>query len=125
MAIEQASPAEFPVLSEGWCNWHDGPSDTALEVQWGETSSGPPKPLHACAPCREQRGLTLAVPCQDVPLPRLHGLTWGQTAGRACIACGRHLMYGAVPRGSVSTRHGGRVITYEVWSCPPPPTVQP
>ncbi|MFD5508175.1 hypothetical protein ACFWIB_10425 [Streptomyces sp. NPDC127051] len=59
MAMEQkASPAEFPVLAGGWCDWHDGPSETALEVQWGESCSGPPKPLYACAPCREQRGLT-------------------------------------------------------------------
>jgi len=42
---------------QGWCYWHQGPSGTAEEVQTIERASGPPVPLTACAPCREQRGL--------------------------------------------------------------------
>lgn len=40
-----------------WCHWHKGPSETALLVDAVEPASGPGKPLYACAPCREQRGL--------------------------------------------------------------------
>ncbi|MCY0954725.1 hypothetical protein [Streptomyces sp. H27-S2] len=67
--------------------------------------------------------MVTAALCQDAPLPAVDSLTWDQTAGRACIACGQRLTFGAVPRGSISTRHGARVIAYEVWSCPPPPAV--
>lgn len=45
-----------------WCHWHMGSS--ALLIQYGERSSGPPVALYACAPCREQRGLT---PLRDRP----------------------------------------------------------
>jgi hypothetical protein len=41
-----------------WCHWHEGPSGTALLVGAVEKNSGPPYGLYACAPCREQRGLT-------------------------------------------------------------------
>ncbi|MFD3777369.1 hypothetical protein [Streptomyces sp. NPDC058612] len=67
--------------------------------------------------------MVTAALCQDAPLPSVDRCTWDQTAGRACIACGRQLTTGAVPRGSVSTTVGARVIAYEVWSCPPPPAV--
>ncbi|UNM15304.1 hypothetical protein J4032_30990 [Streptomyces formicae] len=42
----------------GWCHWHVGSSETAVLIQYGERASGPPVALYACAPCREQRGLT-------------------------------------------------------------------
>jgi hypothetical protein len=47
-----------------WCYWHKGPSGTAKVVQIIERPSGPPYPLRACAPCREQRGL---VAVSDMP----------------------------------------------------------
>ncbi|GAA5033246.1 hypothetical protein [Streptomyces siamensis] len=48
----------------GWCHWHRGHSQTARLVQIIEQSSGPGAGLYACAPCREQRGLT---PVADRP----------------------------------------------------------
>jgi hypothetical protein len=45
-----------------WCNWHKGPSGTAVIVDAIERNSAPPIALWACAPCREQRGL---VPLAD------------------------------------------------------------
>lgn len=42
----------------GWCHWHKGPSETAVLVDAVERNSAPPIALYACAPCREQRGLT-------------------------------------------------------------------
>ncbi|MGW7366458.1 hypothetical protein ACWGI8_24240 [Streptomyces sp. NPDC054841] len=47
----------FGATTELWCHWHKGPSETAQLVEYGERQSGPPVPLYACAPCREQRGL--------------------------------------------------------------------
>ncbi|MGR8010411.1 hypothetical protein [Streptomyces hypolithicus] len=41
-----------------WCDWHKGPSGTAKHVQSVDRPSGSPFALYACAPCREQRGLT-------------------------------------------------------------------
>ncbi|MEW2161463.1 hypothetical protein AB0912_00400 [Streptomyces sp. NPDC007084] len=40
-----------------WCDWHKGPSETAVLVDAIERNSAPPVALYACAPCREQRGL--------------------------------------------------------------------
>lgn len=40
-----------------WCNWHRGPSETALLVRIIEQASGPGGGLYACAPCREQHHL--------------------------------------------------------------------
>ncbi|MFG2311179.1 hypothetical protein ACGFS9_21290 [Streptomyces sp. NPDC048566] len=42
----------------GWCHWHRGHSQTARLIQIIEQASGPGAGLYACAPCREQRGLT-------------------------------------------------------------------
>ncbi|MCX4576513.1 hypothetical protein OHB41_25740 [Streptomyces sp. NBC_01571] len=39
------------------CDWHKGPSETAVIVDAIERNSAPPIPLWACAPCREQRHL--------------------------------------------------------------------
>lgn len=50
--------------TRNWCHWHEGPSETAVLVAAHERNSGPPFPLYACAPCREQRGL---VPLADRP----------------------------------------------------------
>lgn len=44
-------------LTDGWCHWHEGPSETAVLVDAVEKNSGPPYGLFACAPCREQRRL--------------------------------------------------------------------
>ncbi|MFI0932902.1 hypothetical protein ACH4RG_14285 [Streptomyces sp. NPDC021019] len=46
--------AEVPV---GWCDWHEGPSGTAVLVSVIEQCSGPGITRYACAPCREQRRL--------------------------------------------------------------------
>ncbi|MGW0704162.1 hypothetical protein ACWD0A_33695 [Streptomyces sp. NPDC002867] len=46
---------------QGWCHWHEGPSETAVQVRLVERQSGPPVPLYACAPCREQRNLAPAI----------------------------------------------------------------
>ncbi|WP_162688573.1 MULTISPECIES: hypothetical protein [unclassified Streptomyces] len=42
-----------------WCHWHIGSSQTAQPISFGARSSGPPVLMYACAPCREQRGLTV------------------------------------------------------------------
>ncbi|WP_369778050.1 hypothetical protein [Streptomyces sp. R33] len=122
MAIEQkASPAEFPVLAGGWCNWHDGPSETALVVQWGESNSGPPKPLYACAPCREQRDLTVTMParCQDAPLPHVDALSWEQIQGRACVTCGTELNLARVWRETVVVHQDGYGLPFDLYACSP------
>ncbi|TFE49011.1 hypothetical protein E3E14_16735 [Streptomyces sp. ICN441] len=49
--------AAVNAANPGWCHWHMGSSGTALLIQYGERSSGPPVALYACAPCREQRRL--------------------------------------------------------------------
>ncbi|MFJ5811106.1 hypothetical protein [Streptomyces sp. NPDC093093] len=116
---QQACSVEFPVLTEGWCNWHNGPSGTALVVQWGESSSGPPKPLYACAPCREQRGLPAApARCQDVPVPGVAALSWEQIQGRYCIACGTGLADDRVWRDTVIVHQDGYGLPFELWCCP-------
>lgn len=49
--------------TNGWCHWHRGPSGTALRIRTTPRTSGSDSPantLYACAPCREQRGLTAA-----------------------------------------------------------------
>ncbi|MEV0963246.1 hypothetical protein AB0J25_11770 [Streptomyces sp. NPDC049910] len=40
-----------------YCHWHKGSSGSARLVDVVERQSGPPVPLYACAPCREQRRL--------------------------------------------------------------------
>ncbi|MER6435406.1 hypothetical protein ABT275_03455 [Streptomyces sp. NPDC001185] len=40
------------------CDFHKGPSETAVLVDAIERNSAPPVGVWACAPCREQRGLT-------------------------------------------------------------------
>ncbi|WP_330331899.1 hypothetical protein OHS33_20725 [Streptomyces sp. NBC_00536] len=118
---QQASPVEFPVLTGGWCNWHDGPSDTALVIQWGESNSGPPKPLYACAPCREQRGLAVEapVPCKGAPLRPVSHLSAEQLQGRACVVCGAPLSADRVYRGAVLVQQDGYGLDFDVWCCPP------
>lgn len=111
---------EFPVLAGGWCNWHNGPSGTALEIQWGESTSGPPKTLYACTPCREQRGLVVAVVrCRDVPVPQADDLSWEQIQGRACVACRTPLTAARVYRGAVLVHQDGYGLDFDLWSCPP------
>lgn len=41
------------------CDWHEGPSGTARLVQDIDRTSGSGGRRYACAPCREQRGLTV------------------------------------------------------------------
>ncbi|MFI5987393.1 hypothetical protein ACIBEA_41820 [Streptomyces sp. NPDC051555] len=41
-----------------WCHWHAGSSSTALPIQYAAREDGTVVLLYACAPCREQRGLT-------------------------------------------------------------------
>ena len=41
-----------------WCHFHQGESGTAVQVDVADAGSGPGGfEIHACAPCREQRGL--------------------------------------------------------------------
>ncbi|MET8134669.1 hypothetical protein ABZV24_22400 [Streptomyces sp. NPDC005251] len=56
-----ASTADSPQRHR-WCDWHKGPSETAVLVDAIERNSAPPIALYACAPCREQRRL---VPLAD------------------------------------------------------------
>ncbi|MFI5755604.1 hypothetical protein [Streptomyces sp. NPDC051569] len=49
--------ASAPALHT-WCDWHAGPSETAVLIDVIEQGSGPGITRFACAPCREQRGLT-------------------------------------------------------------------
>ncbi|MGY5069378.1 hypothetical protein [Streptomyces griseus] len=56
--------AEGAEHAAGWCHWHKGPSGTAVLVHVIEQNSGPGAAFYACAPCREQRGLT---PLSDQP----------------------------------------------------------
>ncbi|MFJ8221393.1 hypothetical protein ACWD7M_34140 [Streptomyces griseus] len=49
-----AAPAE---AWTGWCDWHEGPSGTAVLISVIEQCSGPGITRYACAPCREQRRL--------------------------------------------------------------------
>ena len=55
---DSTDPAATGADPGGWCHWHKGPSGTARVVAYAEQTSGPGHPLTACAPCREQRGLT-------------------------------------------------------------------
>jgi hypothetical protein len=57
------SPDNSAQKRHHWCDWHKGPSETAVLVDAIERNSAPPIPLYACAPCREQRGL---VPLADL-----------------------------------------------------------
>ncbi|MFG2759491.1 hypothetical protein [Streptomyces wuyuanensis] len=43
--------------THNYCHWHKGPSGSARLVSAVERQSGPPVPLYACAPCREQHRL--------------------------------------------------------------------
>ncbi|MFD1274814.1 hypothetical protein [Streptomyces kaempferi] len=54
------STAPEPVARR--CDYHKGPSQTAVLVDAIERNSAPPIPVYACAPCREQRRL---VPLAD------------------------------------------------------------
>ncbi|MFJ7220796.1 hypothetical protein [Streptomyces sp. NPDC098090] len=42
-----------------WCDWHKGPSGTAVAIDVIGERSGSAVSRYACAPCREQRGLCL------------------------------------------------------------------
>ncbi|WP_371588264.1 hypothetical protein [Streptomyces virginiae] len=59
-----------------------------------------------------------APPCVRAPLPQVYGLAWEQTAGRACVVCGKRLTTGAVSRGWIYGRHGAHRLDVEVWCCP-------
>ncbi|MFB7212686.1 hypothetical protein [Streptomyces sp. NPDC056255] len=53
-----ASRSWTPVTdAAGWCDWHKGPSGTAVLIGIVGEKSGPATSRYACAPCREQRGL--------------------------------------------------------------------
>ncbi|MCX4578101.1 hypothetical protein OHB41_33925 [Streptomyces sp. NBC_01571] len=52
----EAAPTT-PTGANRRCDWHKGPSSTAVIVDAIERNSAPPVPLWACAPCREQRHL--------------------------------------------------------------------
>jgi hypothetical protein len=53
-----AEPTHAPTARTAqWCDWHEGPSETAVLVEAVERNSGPPRVRYACAPCREQRRL--------------------------------------------------------------------
>lgn len=52
----QVSSEEPPPYDH--CDFHEGPSATARLVADVVRSSGPGGRRYACAPCREQRGLT-------------------------------------------------------------------
>ncbi|MGW6979961.1 hypothetical protein ACWGE1_11015 [Streptomyces sp. NPDC054932] len=56
----------------------------------------------------------------STPLPEVYGLAWEQTAGRACVVCGKRLTTGAVSRGWLFGRHGAHSLDVEVWCCPKP-----
>lgn len=58
MADSTETPPRGTDTATGWCFWHEGPSETATVVRSIQRMSGPPFDLYACAPCREQRGLT-------------------------------------------------------------------
>ncbi|WP_228988579.1 hypothetical protein [Streptomyces sp. DH8] len=60
---ETTHPATAPA-GPGWCDWHEGPSGTAVLIQAIEQGSGPGLTRYACAPCREQRRL---VPYSEQP----------------------------------------------------------
>ncbi|MFD7066059.1 hypothetical protein ACFV97_02360 [Streptomyces sp. NPDC059913] len=36
----------------GWCDWHKGPSSTAVRIDVIGEDSGPAAPRYACTPCR-------------------------------------------------------------------------
>jgi hypothetical protein len=55
-------PSTDPESTGQRCDYHKGPSSTAVVVDTIERQSAPPIPVWACAPCREQRGL---VPLAD------------------------------------------------------------
>ncbi|MFE5139257.1 hypothetical protein ACFRDV_16540 [Streptomyces fagopyri] len=55
---DPAAVTEATAEPGNWCHWHRGPSNTSVVVDVADTASGPGKALYACAPCRQQRGLT-------------------------------------------------------------------
>lgn len=59
-------PKEVPMA---YCHYHKGASGTAVAVKAIESGSGPGGFLFACAPCREQRGLTPLAEQTDEPQP--------------------------------------------------------
>lgn len=65
--VEELTDTQAPgteSVPAGRCDYHKGPSETAVLVDAIEKNSAPPVPLYACAPCREQRGL---IPLADRP----------------------------------------------------------
>lgn len=62
--------------------------------------------------------LTAVAGCRLAPIPPVEDLTWEQSAGRACYACGRPLMHGAISGGWAVGRLGAHALNVEVWACP-------
>lgn len=56
--------------------------------------------------------------CRFAMVPPAGDLGWEQYAGRACFACGKPLMHGAVLCGKARGRQGAVVLDVDVWSCP-------
>lgn len=70
------------------------------------TAPAETEPTAAVSMCRYQR------------VPAARELSWEQTAGRACFACGKPLTTGAVSCGIARGRDGAHVLDTEVWACP-------
>lgn len=65
-----------------WCDWHEGPSGTALAVRRIERHSASPVVHYACQPCREQRHLEPVDTVEDLARIRMHST--GETFEQAC-----------------------------------------
>ena len=53
-----------------YCDYHRGPSGTAVPVHRIERPSGPPVIRYACQPCREQRHLSTLHGWPEAPRER-------------------------------------------------------
>lgn len=59
-----AKPIVHPSFLEpsyGWCDWHRGPSGSAVLMKIETREDGTERRLYACAPCRDARRLVPAV----------------------------------------------------------------
>lgn len=80
--LDSTDPVTTPA-APNWCHWHKGESGTALLVRVTEQASGPGAGLYACAPCREQRGLS---PLADEPTAPSYTAYIKHT--QVCRSCG-------------------------------------